>query len=342
MKLVFLQIHTFFYNIRYFNTSNTRMGRKTNNPSTKLDAKVPLLKISLEDLSSSLEEILSSNFSSVNVSVVDCPDLTLAPFNLISRGLGGSPRIVDVGGPGKAFPNIDTTPYNLADICKTAELPKCMAIGPGAGSIRQLGYNTELVHNAYIAPNDQSKFGSYIISLKEPTSESPKPYAVGQLTDSTAEEFSLLSSLLLTEGKPGKVIKIEAKNRTGPENFVTQMRLGLAKKYGTQPVGLGGVILIRSGKVKLHIMPELPKERFKSKEDMYKWLAHFVMDAPLTCASVFISHDPGLDLRLEHTHCFSDHGDGGHYQHDVTPNTVHYEAYFTPAEYLYRIDRVSF
>lgn len=51
------------------------------------------------------------------------------------------------------------------------------------------------------------------------------------------------------------------------------------------------------------------------------------------------SHMQGYDLRVEHTHCFSDHGEGGHYHYDTTPHEVEYLAYYTLAEKLYRIDR---
>lgn len=63
------------------------------------------------------------------------------------------------------------------------------------------------------------------------------------------------------------------------------------------------------------------------------------MDAPLVCLSVFHSFDPGLSLRMEHTHCFSKHSQGGHYHDDVTPDVVEYEAYFNVAKAIYRIDR---
>ena len=46
-----------------------------------------------------------------------------------------------------------------------------------------------------------------------------------------------------------------------------------------------------------------------------------------------------FDLRVEHTHCFSDHGEGGHYHYDTTPTDVEYHGYYTLAEKLYRIDR---
>ncbi|GBO21390.1 Ester hydrolase C11orf54, partial [Araneus ventricosus] len=47
----------------------------------------------------------------------------------------------------------------------------------------------------------------------------------------------------------------------------------------------------------------------------------------------------GLNMRVEHTHCFSDHGVGGHYHEDTTPEEVEYEGYFNLAETLYRIDQ---
>lgn len=47
----------------------------------------------------------------------------------------------------------------------------------------------------------------------------------------------------------------------------------------------------------------------------------------------------GLDMRIEHFHCFSEHGDGGHYHYDVTPDEVEYRGYFTLPEYVYRIDK---
>lgn len=57
----------------------------------------------------------------------------------------------------------------------------------------------------------------------------------------------------------------------------------------------------------------------------------------LPCYSAFALQ--GLDLRVEHTHCFSHHGEGGHYYIDTTPDSVEYLGYFVPAEFVYRIDR---
>ncbi|XP_071393348.1 ester hydrolase C11orf54 homolog isoform X3 [Centroberyx affinis] len=76
-----------------------------------------------------------------------------------------------------------------------------------------------------------------------------------------------------------------------------------------------------------------------TNDKVNNWLQHFEVSAPLICQSVLVSRDPGLDLRVEHTHCFSHHGEGGHYYIDTTPDSVEYLGYFMPAEFVYRIDR---
>lgn len=63
------------------------------------------------------------------------------------------------------------------------------------------------------------------------------------------------------------------------------------------------------------------------------------MRAPVICLSVFLSRDTSnMGLRLEHTHFYSQHGDGGHYHFDTTPKEVEYEAYLVPAEEVFRIN----
>ncbi|XP_006897240.1 PREDICTED: ester hydrolase C11orf54 homolog isoform X2 [Elephantulus edwardii] len=84
---------------------------------------------------------------------------------------------------------------------------------------------------------------------------------------------------------------------------------------------------------------EFPSCPLNSDDDVNKWLRFYEMQAPLVCLPVFVSRDPGFDLRLEHTHFFSHHGKGGHYHYDTSPDTVEYLGYFSPAEFLFRIDR---
>jgi len=46
----------------------------------------------------------------------------------------------------------------------------------------------------------------------------------------------------------------------------------------------------------------------------------------------------GLNLRMDHFHCFSEHGDGGHFHYDVTPAEAEYVGYFSIPEYMFRVD----
>jgi len=102
---------------------------------------------------------------------------------------------------------------------------------------------------------------------------------------------------------------------------------------------MGGVFVIEKGKAKIHVMPKFSETPLKTDSDVNSWLKFYNISAPLVCVGVFESHDPGLDLRIEHFHCFSDHGEGGHYHYDVTPDDVQYTGFFSLAEKVYRIDR---
>ena len=44
------------------------------------------------------------------------------------------------------------------------------------------------------------------------------------------------------------------KHRTGEENFVSSMRKALEAHYGENPVALGGVFCLVTGKAKIHVM----------------------------------------------------------------------------------------
>ncbi len=160
-----------------------------------------------------------------------------------------------------------------------------------------------------------------------------------KLMDFQHKEFCLLGNFLASEGKPSKVLKISASRRSGKENFVSCIREKIQSKYGDKPIGLGGVFLIKRGTAKLHVMPDFSKTPLQSDKDVENWLNFYDMKAPLICLSFLVSSDPGLDLRVEHTHCFSDHGEGGHYHYDTSPDEIEYEAYYCMAEEIYRIDR---
>lgn len=284
----------------------------------------------LGEVADLLQKGLKKAFCEVEVEVVECPDLTEEPFMLSDKGLSGKPRLADVGGVPYLIPLAQDKKYNLDTIAKQMEIPDAFIIGPGAGPRHHLGTNCELVANVKFG--EKMNNNTHVAKLREDGS-----CDLQKLKDCT--DFCLLGNLFACEGQPGKVIKVNARKRTGSENFITTMRKILVDHYKDKPVGVGGVFLLKEGKAKLHIMPDYSKTPLCTDEDVDNWLKFFNMSAPLICLGTFVSHDPGLDLRIEHTHCFSNHGEGGHYHIDTTPDDVEYLGYFNIAEFMFRIDR---
>ncbi|XP_077197560.1 ester hydrolase C11orf54 homolog [Paroedura picta] len=293
---------------------------------------------SLEEIVGVLQGGLTENYAEVQVSVVDCPDLTQKPFGFPAKGICGKPRIADVGGVPNLVPLVQKDKvYDLNVVAKEIQLPGAFFLGAGAASSRIVGGNAELIPIVQ-APkeNKPAVNGSYTARIN------PKDggYLLEKYSTKHQDcEFGLLANLYASEGLRGKVIEVKATRRTGEQNFISCMREALEKHYGDKPVGMGGTFVMQKGKAKIHVMPEFSTCPLNTNEDVNNWLKFFEMRAPIICQPVLVSRDPGFDLRLEHTHCFSHHGDGGHYHTDTTPEDVEYLGYFAPAEYLFRIDR---
>lgn len=325
---------------------------------------------SLEEVAKIFDESLRDIYNEVTVEVVDCPDLTKEPFNLAAQGLCGSPGIADVGGVPYLVPlaRTDKQPYSLAQIAEQLKYDRVLFIGASAGPFQVVGTNSELMPNCFISRDgkksgEQVRVASSTSSSSAAAEDSSSSEAVsinsashctklsdthsqGYTTfklDSQCDQFCLLGNLFVSNGLPGKVLKVKVKGRHSPQgnNFISNLRHLLSRKYNesnAQQVSLGGLFLIKSGKVKVHIMPDFSKHPLCSDEAVNSWLKYFQVSAPLVALTVFHSYDPGQDLRIEHTHCFSSHGDGGHYHYDTTPDEIEYEGYFNIAETIYRID----
>eukprot|EP00794_Sanderia_malayensis_P003459 gene3459-3955_t len=285
----------------------------------------------LEELARVIATGLTGNFSDVSVSVVDCPDLTEAPFKLAKSGLGGNPKILDVGGVPYLIPKpVTNKVYNFDKLAEIIGNKDAFFIGAGAGGYHIIGTNSEMMTNLNVG--SEEKLASKISMVNKENNEC-------MLVDFKHKEFSILGNFLASEGKANKVLKISASKRLGKKNFVSCIREIIKSEYEDKPVGLGGVFIIKKGKAKIHVMPDFSKEPLNSDKDVENWLKFYEMKSPLICPSVLVSHDPCLDLRVEHTHCFSEHGEGGHYHYDTTPDDVYYEGYYCLAEEIYRIDR---
>jgi len=296
-----------------------------------LGDKADLYKPDSQEFCKAFQEALNKHFKHASVEEVDCPNLTEAPWNLASEGICGSPKLLDVGGVPYLMPTPDLKRiYNFDQIADHIGMAhECFFIGAGAAGAHILGHNAEMMAN--LRTGHHEKVGTRIAKVNE--------YGNCELQEFPHKEFCLLGNFLASEGKPGKVFKIVGNGRLGEENFITKMRLTLEEYWPRESIGMGGVFLIKRGLTKLHVMPDFSKTPITTNAQVDEWLNFYEMHAPLVCLSTFVAHDPGLDLRVEHTHCFSEHNEGGHYHYDTTPEEVEYEGYFVFADSVEHIDR---
>jgi len=296
----------------------------------------PLDILPLPEVAKVLEDGLKKNFQEARVSVVSCPDLTQPPWSLASPGLSGNTRVLDIGGVPYLMPSVTRDKlYDMKDYPEMTGTKSGLVIGAGAGPWPFLNRNAEMMPNLFVK-EDKSLVQETRITR---THDEDGSFSTIKLPD-TETRNALLGNLFISDGSPGDVLKIECSKRIGEKNFVSCMREILEAAYPDKSLGLGGVFSIRSGSAKFHVMPDFSPCPINTNEDVNQWLKFYEMKAPLTVLSVMVSRDPGLDLRVEHSHGWGEDGvQGGHYHYDTTPEVVKYTGYYNLASNCYRIDR---
>ncbi|XP_063702104.1 ester hydrolase C11orf54 homolog [Culicoides brevitarsis] len=294
-----------------------------------------LLQPSLDDVKKVLTSGLTSNFATVSVDVVDCPNLKKAPFHLASEGICGNPLLLEVGGPPYLLPLVDRSKlYDTKSMCKKA-LPssELLVIGAGAGPFPHLGTNVEGIFNFKVNADDSVCNNSHVAQV-----DANLDCHLHKLPPHETR-CALLGNLLLSEGKQGKVLKVHCKKRTGNLDFIASIRKCLTEHY-KETVGLGGTFLLKEGAAKQHVMRDFSKTPITTEEELNTWLKFYEMPAKLINVGTLVTDEADLDLRLQHFHSFSHEGKwGGHYHNDTTPDTVEYEGYFVVAEKVVRVDK---
>ncbi|XP_034950342.1 ester hydrolase C11orf54 homolog [Chelonus insularis] len=302
--------------------------------NVKIDHRV-LLTPSLNEIKNVITPALQKNFKEISVEIVDCPDLTKKPFSLAAQGLEGNAQILEVGGPSYLLPSVQRNKvYDIQSILNSVNFDRtAFVIGAGAGPWPQLSRNCEMMMNVLIAPNKVTNETRLAWVDQE-------DQCVLQKSAENDTRFALLANLFISEGKTGKVIKVYAKNRIGKLDFIATMQKALEKYYTNDLVGLGGTFILKEGKVKQHVMPDFSSTPLNTEKSLNDWLNFYDMSAPLIAVGTFVSSETtDLDLRVQHFHSFSHHGEGGHYHIDTTPDTVEYLGYFNVANCLYRVDQ---
>lgn len=298
----------------------------------------PLHMPSLEEIRDVVAAGIASNFAIVDVEVLDCPNLTEGPFHLAGQGLNGSPTLMELGGPPYLLPHVDYTKlYDLVSISQKAlndTKKEFLAIGAGAGPYPHVNSNCEGMFNLRVTASGHVVSESHLAQVTPDRKKS-----VLKKIPSTETRCALLANIFLSEGKPGKVLKVRCKKRTGNKDFIASIRTALEQHYGERTVGLGGVFLLKNGKAKQHVMSPFSETPINTEEELNSWLNFYDMSATLIAVGTLVTNECDLDLRLQHFHSFSKHGEGGHYHIDTTPDIVEYEGYFNVGEKIVRVDK---
>lgn len=310
----------------------------------------PLSPPSLKELASVIRPALEANYNTSSVNVAQCPDLRQPPFHLAAEGLSGHELVMDIGGQPNLFPNPRLErQFDMLNCARASGMSadQGMCIGAGAGPWHILKMNSELAPNFSWEKDAEGKTVSQSYFTKVDDKVSP----VCERSPST--ECALMMNLYGSTGLPGEILKVTARGRKGSQKSFTEcIRRAIGEHYGADTtISLGGVFIVKSGKTRYHIMPDFPPKKgrytFSTAKELNEWLTFHNFDSkpesPIVCLSVFHSADPGkkMDLRIEHTHCFTTDGSnrGGHYHHDLEGEEVEYEGYFNTAKAIYRIDR---
>lgn len=180
---------------------------------------------------------LINNYREVSVEVSECANLNHAPYFLASEGLSGNACLVDIGGESNLLPLPDRTRlYDLNNICyriydKINAVNEHFLIGAGIGPFPAFNACVEGIYNF------KSKYGGGLIN-------GSRAVRTDELKNRVLEQFPLnetrcafFSQLYLSEGKPGKCIKIKCKNRIGNGDFITLIRETLSRYYKDKTIG---------------------------------------------------------------------------------------------------------
>ena len=294
----------------------------------------------LTSIADALQSGLQDHFASVNVTVVDCPDLT--KIGASASGICGSTKLIEFGGEPYAHnPKYRGTNFDINEMLRACEMPAASVFGAGMADTEvNNGHCGEMIANSVAGAGNFNR----VARVGERRQCIVEPY--------NSQVCGPIVNLFVSEGRRDQVIRVDVKTRTGEQASLTQ-----AIRDGLRPIteendhiGMGGIFKIQDGKVRSHVMPDYDCIDFvyydtsqeKVVRDFLQFYEH--MGPDLLCFCTLWTGDPtGGDLNLrssgEHTHFY--HVDdaaqqAGHYHGDITPDIVHYVGYFNLAEKIVR------
>lgn len=296
-----------------------------------------------------LSKNLKQFFENVVVSVSQCPDLSKPPYNLATDGIGATgATLLDIGGPPYLIPLVNREKvYDLAKI-----IPKYVgkehfpdgwyASGAAAGPWPSQGSNCEMIVNLKLDKDGNILRNKSRVAL---TSAGNEDDLTVRHLGGDESRCAVLSNVLVSGGK-GNVLEIKCSVRKDKsKNFTSAIRDALKQELGTErPVALGGLFKVTDSNTKIHVMRDFSETPLHTDDDVNNWLKFFHIKPPMLFQSVLVSTDPGLDLRIDHSHGWRLNPEGereeaGHYHYDDMPETVEYHGIYAVADRIIRIDR---
>ncbi len=300
----------------------------------------------LIDISNALRIGLANNYKNVEVDVVECPNLR--HWDCPSEGISGNQKIIDVGGePYMHDKNYIGTEFDYQEISKRINSSKSYALGAGSGAMSCLeGHCGELIINENLITEESKSIIAMVGKNKECI-----------VKDYKAKKHGGLGNIYYSDGKEGRVIRINIKKRIGKQGSLPQsIRQALSENLdisNNNHIALAGVFRILNGKIRSHVQPDyedIKHDYYDSK--LMKCTKDFLqfyepVGPELQCYSVLWTGDPTggkLNLREsgEHTHFHSYENKkyAGHYHFDVTPDEIEYVGYFNTASEVHRVNNI--
>mmetsp|Transcript_46650 Transcript_46650/g.77486 ORF Transcript_46650/g.77486 Transcript_46650/m.77486 type:complete len:412 (-) Transcript_46650:674-1909(-) len=171
----------------------------------------------------------------------------------------------------------------------------------------------------------------------------------------TAQDIGCSANLFICDGtNEDAVLYVKVSKRTGALSIVEALRTALKNVKGvgkTTQIGVGGIIRVNKGKVKAYVSNadyvELDHNNQAAVDDTRQM---FEIGPKLVIYTTFLTDDPSENnkyhLALQSAACY--HWDeekphvrvdeGGVFVESATDDEIEYEAYFTLAKYVYRVE----
>ncbi|XP_011695697.1 PREDICTED: ester hydrolase C11orf54 homolog [Wasmannia auropunctata] len=313
---------------------------------TTLSTKV----LPLSQIAQVLQDGMAKKFREVKVDIAACPCLTRQPYNLAGVGLSGNPSLLEIGGHANFVSNYDyDTPTWKVQNMLASGFFDSFIFGSGYAAKPNMPYNGHLIINAtYRAPSNFTN-ASRIVFAEASNGQK----RIEMLTDPNQMLCSYMGSFFISDGRPGLVLRVRAKDRISTDlDIITIMQNSLYEHFGVNekhPIVLGGVLRMWNGRAVYSLMSEEYPQRNNQIHEFSdfnnKWFQYHEMKLKTEVAAVGILTNRKPDLmyteqryslplwkRRNQFHFISDYAASGEFIGDTTPDETEYEGYFNLAK----------